>query len=324
MPVMTIVQAINSALRQEMERDSSVVVLGEDVGVDGGVFRVTDGLLAKFGKERVIDTPLAESGIVGAAIGLAIAGMKPIPEIQFDGFVYPAMEQIVSHAARIRTRSRGKYHCQMVLRAPYGGGIHGPEHHSESMEAMYGHVQGLKVVIPSSPYDAKGLLVASIRDSDPVVFFEPKRVYRAIKQEVPDELYTIEIGKANVVQEGTDITVVAWGAMMKTCLEAVGNLKDSASIELIDVRTISPLDSAAIIDSVKKTGRCLIVQEAPRSFGPASEIIAQINEKALTSLDAPVERLSGFDAPMPLYKLENYFLPNAKRVENAIKKVLFY
>ena len=324
MSVMNIVQAINSALMQEMERDKAVLVIGEDVGVDGGVFRVTDGLLSKFGKERVIDTPLSESGIVGASIGLAVNGFKPVAEIQFDGFVYPALDQLINHAARIRARSRGKYHCPMVLRAPYGGGIHGPEHHSESMEAIYAHTPGLKVVIPSTPYDAKGLLVSAVRDPDPVVFFEPKRVYRAIKQEVPEELYTVEIGKASIVQEGSDVTLIAWVAMMKSCLEVVNSMKDKASIELIDVRTISPLDSETIVASVQKTGRCVIAQEAPRSFGPASEIISQINEKALTSLEAPVEKVSGFDVPIPLYKLENYYLPNAKRIENAVKKVLAY
>ena len=324
MVVMNIVQAINSALKQEMERDETVLVLGEDVAVDGGVFRVTDGLYSKFGRERVIDTPLSESAIVGTSVGLAIAGFKPVAEIQFDGFMYPAFDQLINHAARIRTRSRGNYHCQMVLRAPYGGGIHGPEHHSESMEAIYAHTPGLKVVIPSTPFDAKGLLVSSIRDPDPVIFLEPKRVYRAIKQEVPEKLYTTELGKASVVQQGTDITLVSWGAMMKACLEAVSNLKETASIELIDVRTISPLDGETIISSVKKTGRCVVVQEAPKSFGPASEIIAQINDRALTSLDAPVERLTGFDVPIPLYKLENYYLPNAKRIENAIRRVLLH
>ena len=324
MPVMNIVKAINLALKQEMAKDKSVIVLGEDVGVDGGVFRATDALIDEFGADRVIDTPLAESGIVGTSIGLAINGFKPVAEIQFSGFIYPAFEQLVSHAARIRNRTRGKYHAQMVIRAPYGGGIHAPEHHSESMEAIYGHVQGLKVVIPSTPHNAKGLMVSAIRDPDPVLFLEPKKTYRAIKQEVPEEEYAIPLGKANIVQEGEELTMISWGSMMKQSLEVVGAMKDQASIELIDLQTISPLDHETIISSVEKTGRCLVVQEASRSFGTSSEIIARLNDKALTSLEAPVERVTGFDTPFPLHGLENYYLPNATRIQNAVKRVLSY
>jgi pyruvate dehydrogenase E1 component beta subunit len=324
MPVMNIVKAINLALNQEMAKDKSVIVLGEDVGIDGGVFRATDGLIEKYGEDRVIDTPLAESGIVGTSIGLAINGFKPVAEIQFSGFIYPAFEQIVSHASRIRNRTRGKYHAQMVIRAPYGGGIHAPEHHSESMEAIYGHIQGLKVVIPSTPHNAKGLMVSAIRDPDPVLFLEPKKTYRAIKQEVQEEEYTIPLGKANVVKEGEELTLVSWGSMMKQSLEVVGAMKDHASIELIDLQTISPLDHDTIVSSVEKTGRCLVVQEASRSFGTSSEIIARLNDKALTSLEAPVERVTGFDVPFPLHNLEGYYLPNATRIQNAVKRVLSY
>jgi pyruvate dehydrogenase E1 component beta subunit len=320
MVVMNLIQAINDALKVEMEKDKDVILLGEDIGVDGGVFRATDKLIDLYGADRVADTPLSESGIIGSSVGLAMYGLKPVCEIQFSGFIYSGMEQLVSHAARVRNRSRGSLKCQMVLRAPYSGGIHAPEHHSESMEAFYGHAQGLKVVIPYSPYDAKGLLISAIRDPDPVIFLEPKKIYRAVKQEVPEGEYTVPIGKANVMQEGDDLTVISWGAMMKNTYGVVSQIKDK-SIELIDLRTISPLDMETVIDSVEKTGKCLIVQEAPRSFGPASEIIAQLNEKSLTSLEAPVARLTGFDVPFPLHKLENYYLPNGKRIANAINKL---
>jgi len=319
---MNIVQAVNNALELEMQRDKTVLVLGEDVGVDGGVFRATDGLIKKFGKDRVIDTPLSESGIVGSSIGLAINGFKPIPEIQFSGFLYPAFEQMVSHAARIRNRTRGRYSCPMVIRSPYSGGIHAPEHHSESMEALFAHVPGLKVVIPSTPYNTKGLLASAIRDPDPVIFLEPKKTYRGIKQDVPEKSYTVPLGQASIVQEGEELTLVSWGAMMKPSLLAAQNMQNHASVELIDLQTISPLDGETIVNSVKKTGRCLIVQEAPRSFGVASEIIAQLNEKALTSLEAPVERVTGFDTPMPLYMNEMNYLPDSFRIIKAAKKVM--
>ncbi len=317
MTEMTMVEALNSALDVEMKRDRRVVLLGEDIGVNGGVFRVTDKLIDKY-PDRVLDTPLAEAAIVGCAVGMAINGLRPVAECQFSGFIYPAFQEIVSHMARMRNRSRGTYTCPMVLRAPYSGGIRALEHHSESMEALYAHIQGLKVVIPSSPREAKGLLIASIRDPDPVLFLEPKKIYRAFKEDVPDGDFVIEVGKANVVQEGSDVTVVSWGAMLHPTLKAVKNMS-GISCEVIDVRTISPLDSACIIKSVMKTGRCIIVQEAPRSFGVASEIIAQINDKALLYLKAPITRVTGFDVPFPYYKLEDMYLPNEVDIAHAIK-----
>lgn len=322
MTVMNMVQALNLAMKQELARDKSVILMGEDVGKNGGVFRVTDGLQKEFGEDRVIDTPLAELGIVGTAVGMAVAGMHPIVEIQFDGFVYGAFDELISHAARIRNRSRGVFSCPLVLRCPYGGGIRALEHHSESMEALYAHIPGLKMVIPSSPYEAKGLLVSAIRDPDPVIFYEPKRLYRAIKEEVPEKEYTIPIGKARIVHEGSDVTLVAWGSMLYTALQAVEQFKDKWSMEVIDVRTISPLDSETILNSVKKTGRCVIVHEAPRSFGPGAEIAAQIVEKALLNLQAPVQRVTGFDTVIPLAKLENYYLPDVKRIGAAIEEVM--
>ncbi len=317
MTEMTMVEALNSALDAEMRRDESVIVLGEDVGVDGGVFRVTDGLIKKY-EGRVFDTPLAEAAIVGCAIGMAINGLRPVAECQFSGFIYPAFQEIVSHAARMRNRSRGTYTCPMVLRAPYSGGIRALEHHSESMEAIYAHVQGLKVVIPSSPKEAKGLLSASIRDPDPVLFLEPKKIYRAFKEDVPDGEFVIDLGKANIVQEGSDVTVISWGAMLHPTLKAVKQM-EGISCEVIDLRTISPLDSECIVKSVMKTGRCVVIQEAPRSFGVAAEIIAQINDKALLSLKAPIMRVTGFDVPFPYYKLEEMYLPNDVDIAHAIK-----
>ncbi len=322
MAVMTMVQALNLALKQEMARDASVVLMGEDVGGNGGVFRVTDGIQQQFGKERVIDTPLAELGLVGTAFGMAVAGLKPVVEIQFDGFMYGAFDELISHVARIRNRSRGVYTCPLVVRAPYGAGVRALEHHSESMEAIYAHTPGLKMVIPSSPYEAKGLLAAAIRDPDPVIFYEPKRLYRAIKEEVPEEEYLIPIGKARVVRDGSDVTIVCWGSMVYTVLQAFEQFKDRYSMEIIDVRTISPLDSETILNSVKKTGRCVIVHEAPRSFGAGAEIAAQIAEKALLHLQAPVQRVTGFDTVVPLYKLENYYLPDVKRIGAAIEEVM--
>lgn len=321
MTKMNMVQAINTALSQEMTKDKDVVLLGEDVGRAGGVFRVTDGLKEKFGV-RVIDTPLAELGIVGTAVGMAALGLKPVAEIQFSGFVYGAYDELISHASRLRNRTRGTLSCPMVLRTPYGGGIRALEHHSESMEAIYAHTPGLKVVIPSRPYDAKGLLIASIRDPDPVIFMEPKRVYRAIKEEVPDEEYEIPLGKANVIEEGDQLTLIAHGSMIKTCLETVSKMDES--VEVIDLRTIYPLDTKTIIDSVKKTGRVVIVHEAPQTCGIGAEIIARINEKAFTSLEAPVKRVAGFDTVFPLSKMENHYLPDELRIKSAITEVLKY
>ena len=324
MVVATIVQAVNMALKQEMKRDKSVILLGEDVGVDGGVFRASDGLIQEFGKERVFDTPLAELGIVGTSIGLAINGMKPVAEIEFSGFMYATMDQILSHAVRIRTRSRGSFTCPMVIRTPYGGGIRALELHCESGESIFAHIPGLKMVIPSNPYDAKGLLASAIRDPDPVIFYEPMRIYRAIKQDIPEEEYTVPIGKAQVVQEGSQITVISYGSMFKQCMDAIAKMNGKYSVELIDLRTISPLDEDAIIASVKKTGRCVVVHEAPKTCGFAAEIIAQINEKALLSLQAPVARVTSPDVPFPFSKLENYYFPSQERIIKAIEGVMSF
>jgi pyruvate dehydrogenase E1 component beta subunit len=289
------------------------------------VFRVTDGLQEKFGAERVVDTPLAELGIVGVAFGMAVYGIRPIAEIQFEGFLYPCLDQINNHLGRIRNRSRGRFSCPMVIRVPYGGGIHAPEHHSDSPEAILAHIPGIKVVIPSTPNEAKGLLLSSIRDPDPVIFLEPKRIYRAIREEVPEGDFTIPLGKARIVQEGKDVTIVAWGAMVREVLNAAEQLKgDKIEVEVIDLRTVSPMDVEAIITSIKKTGRGVIVHEAPKTCGLGAEIIALINEKALLSLQAPIERVTGFDIPVPLMKSEHYYLPNPKRIVMAVKKVMSF
>jgi pyruvate dehydrogenase E1 component beta subunit len=319
------VEAINRGLMEEMERDPSVMVLGEDVGKEGGVFRVTEGLQAKFGPERVVDTPLAESAIVGTAFGLAVKGLRPVAEIQFEGFLAPAMDQIMSHISRIRTRSRGRFTCPMVIRSPWGGGIRAPEHHSESPEAIFAHTPGIKVVIPSTPYDAKGLIVSAIRDPDPVLFFEPKRIYRAIKEEVPDGEYTIPIGQAKVIREGSDVTVISWGAMLREVLRTAEMIdKEGVKVEVIDLRTISPMDETTFLESVRRTGRAVIVHEAPRTCGLGAEIIARINEKALLSLAAPVERVTGFDTIVPLMKLESHYLPSPERILRGIRKVMAF
>lgn len=324
MPQMTLVQAINNALDFEMSRDDRVCCLGEDVGLNGGVFRVTEGLQKKFGPDRVIDTPLSESGIMGSSIGLALAGMRPIPEIQFEGFLGPAYDQLVNHAARFRNRTRGAMTVPLTVRVPWGGGIHAPEFHSDSPEAIYTHNPGLKVVCPCTPYDAKGLLLSAIRDPDPVVFFEPKRVYRSFREEVPEGDYTVPIGKAKVVAEGTDVTVISWGSMVFQCLEALDTLPEDLSVELIDLRTINPLDQDAIIQSVQKTGRAVIVQEAPKTAGMASEIATIIMEKCFLQLQAPVQRVCGFDTVMPYAKLELQYLPDAPRIAEAIQQVAAY
>ncbi len=319
------VEALNLALREEMERDSRVVLFGEDVGKEGGVFRVTDGLQQKFGPDRVIDTPLAELGIAATALGMAVYGLRPIGEIQFEGFLYPCLDQINNHIGRMRNRSRGRFTCPLVIRVPYGGGIHAPEHHSDSPEAILAHIPGIKVVIPSTPYEAKGLLLSSIRDPDPVIFMEPKRIYRAVREEVPEGDYTIPLGKARLVQEGKDVTVIAYGAMLREALNAAEQLKgDKIDPEIIDLRTISPMDVESVVTSIKKTGRGVIVHEAPKTCGLGAEIIALINEKALLSLQAPVERVTGFDIPVPLMKAEHYYLPNPKRIAMAVKKVMSF
>ncbi|MCZ6837230.1 MAG: alpha-ketoacid dehydrogenase subunit beta [Planctomycetota bacterium] len=321
---LTLVQSINLALAQEMEADDSIVLLGEDIGINGGVFRVTDGLQKRFGDDRVIDTPLSESGIMGFSVGLAMAGMKPIPEIQFEGFLGPAYDQLVNHAARFRTRTRGALTVPLTVRVPVGGGIHAPELHSDSPEAIYAHHPGLKVVMPATPYDAKGLLISAIRDPDPVVFFEPKRVYRSFREEVPEDEYTIEIGKAKVVSEGTNLTVVTWGASLFQCLEALDELPEDISVELIDLRSIYPFDAETIIESVRKTGRCVVVHEAPLTAGFGAEISAQIQEHCFLYLEAPVQRVAGFDTVMPYYKLELEYLPDTVRIGKALEEIAAY
>lgn len=317
------VQAINSALQTEMERDSTVLILGEDVGKNGGVFRVTEGLWQKFGDERVVDTPLAESGIVGTSIGLAVNGFKPVAEIQFDGFSLPALDQLLNHAAKIRNRSRGRFNCPIVVRIPYGGGIRALEHHSESPEVHFAHSPGLKVVIPSTPYEAKGLLISAIRDPDPVIYLEPKRVYRSIKEEVTEESYMIPF-EAKVVQEGSDLTIISYGAMMKIVREAAEKIDGKYSAEIIDLRSLNPLDTDAIANSVKKTGRAVVVHEAPKMFGAGAEIVATINENCFLNLEAPVERVAGWDVNIPLPKLEKYYYADADRIIHSIEKVMTF
>jgi pyruvate dehydrogenase E1 component beta subunit len=325
MALINILEAVNKTLEQQMEKDPTVVVLGEDVGFEGGVFRATAGLQQKFGEERSFDTPLAEAGIIGASIGMAINGLKPVAEIQFSGFMFPAYNQIVTHAARYRNRSRGKYNLPMVIRMPYGGGIRALEHHSESLETLFAHIPGLKLVIPSTPYDAKGLLTAAIKDPDPVIFMEPKRIYRAFKQEVPDEEYIVPIGKAKIVREGSDITVVAWGALVREVEKAIKMVEeDGISVELIDLRTIAPMDRETVISSVQKTGRFLVVHEAVKSFGPGAELISIVNEKAFLSLEAPPTRLTGFDITVPLPKGEHHHMIDPQRIAYEIKKVVRY
>ncbi|MES3518177.1 MAG: alpha-ketoacid dehydrogenase subunit beta [Natronomonas sp.] len=317
---LNIVQAVRDGLAGEMRRDDDVLVMGEDVGKNGGVFRATDGLYEEFGEDRVVDTPLAESGIVGTAVGMAAYGLRPVPEIQFSGFMYPAFDQIVSHAARLRTRSRGRLNCPLVIRAPYGGGIRAPEHHSESKEAFYVHEAGLKVVVPSTPRDTKGLLAASIRDPDPVVFLEPKLIYRAFREPVAEEPYTIELGEAAIRREGTDLSVFTWGAMTRPTLSVAEDLAGEIDIEVVDLRTLSPMDTDAIVESFKKTGRAVVVHEAPRTGGLAGEITATIQEEALGYQEAPINRVTGFDVPYPLYALEDYYMPGETRIEDAIRE----
>jgi pyruvate dehydrogenase E1 component beta subunit len=320
---LNIVQAVNQALMNEMELDKTVVVYGEDVGVEGGVFRATVDLQKKFGEARAFDAPLAESAIVGTAVGMAINGLKPVVEMQFMGFSYPAFNQIISHVARMRNRTRGKYTVPMVIRAPYGGGIRALEHHSESTEAIYAQIPGLKVVIPSTPYDAKGLLIAAIRSGDPVMFLEPKRIYRAFKQEVPEEAYEIPLGKARIVEEGEDVTIVAWGAMVRDVQKASELVKEKGiNPEIIDLRTISPIDRETIIESVKKTGRLIVVHEAPKTLGVGSEIVAIANEKAFLYLEAPPTRVAGFDTIFPLPKGEMHYIPSPERIAKSIEEVV--
>jgi len=320
---LTLVEAVTQALAWELEHDDSVVVLGEDVGINGGVFRATNGLQQRFGDQRVIDTPLAEVMIAGMSIGMAAQGMKPVAEAQFMGFIYPMLDQMICHAARMRHRTRGRLHCPMVLRAPFGGGIHAPEHHSESTETLFAHIPGLRVVIPSSPLRAYGLLLAAIRDPDPVVFLEPKRIYRQYKEEVPDDGEDLPLDVCYVLRDGTDITLVTWGAMVKETLQAADALAEQGvSAEVIDVATIKPLDTDTIIESVAKTGRCVIVHEAARTGGMGAEIAAQLADAGLWHLHAPVKRVAGYDTVMPLYKMEMQYMPSVKRILNAVNEVL--
>lgn len=321
---MNLVTAVNEALDLALAADERVLLLGEDIGRNGGVFRATEGLWKKYGEERVVDTPLAEIGIMGAAVGLAVNGLKPIAEIQFDGFMPSVFDQVVCHLGRMRSRSRGKLSAPLILRAPHGGLIHAPEHHSESPEAYFCHTPGIKVVIPSTPYDAKGLLLAAVQSPDPVIFFEPKLLYRSATGEVPAGHYTVEIGKARRIQEGNDLTILTWGAMTVTCQKAAAKLaqEDGASVEVVDLRTLSPLDLETILASVSKTGRCVIAHEAPNTGSWAAELSALIAERALLKLLAPVERVGGWDIRMPLFRLEQYYIPDADRVVLAARKAL--
>lgn len=314
------VQAINLALQEEMAGDDRVVVLGEDVGRDGGVFRVTDGLLERFGSDRVIDTPLAESAIVGAAIGMAAYGLRPVAEIQFLGFIYAAFDQLFTHAARLRARSRGRYACPLVIRTPYGGGIKAPELHEESTEALFCHIPGIKVVVPSGPYTAKGLLTAALRDPDPVLFLEPTRLYRLIREEVPEGEYVIPLGRARVAREGSGVTVVAWGSMVERVLQAVGPY----DAEVIDLLTLNPFDAETLLASVRKTGRVVIVHEAVKTGGFGAEIAATIAEEAILSLRGPILRVAAPDVTMPLPRLEDEYLPSVAQIGRAIDEVMRY
>ena len=324
MAKMTMVQALNHALHQQMKKDDSVIVLGEDVGVDGGVFRVTDGLIDEFGEERVMDTPLAESAIVGTAVGMAVYGLRPVCEIQFSGFSYLAFQQLESHAARMRWRTQGAYHVPMVLRTPYAGGVRALEHHSESREAYYAHTPGLKMVIPSGPRSARALLASAIQDPDPVVFYEPKSIYRAFREEVPEEEETMPLGKAQVVREGRDLTLIAYGAMLRPTLEAAQILEedDGVQAEVIDLLTIAPLDTDTFAESVRKTGRAVVVHEAPRSFGPGAEVISRLVEKSFWYLEAPIQRVTGFDIIMPLFAYEQTYLPGVQRILHGAREAL--
>lgn len=321
MVLLNMAEAINLGLHDAMSSDKDVVVLGQDVAVNGGVFRVTQGLLDKFGSARVIDTPLAESAIIGCTIGMALAGLKPIAEMQFSDFMYLGIHQLIHHASKIRNRSRGRFNVPIVIRAPIGGGIKALEHHSESMESIYLHVPGLKVVMPSTPYDAKGLLLSAINDPDPVIFFEPKKLYRLARQDIPTNNYTIEIGSANIVRQGKDVTLISWGNMVREAL-AVASSIEGISIEVIDLRSLQPWDIDTVSKSVKKTRRAVVVQEAPRNCSLASEISSALTERLMLELEAPILRVTGFDVPYPYSAHENYYLPNFDRISNAVKEVI--
>jgi pyruvate dehydrogenase E1 component beta subunit len=326
MPIekMNVITAINQALSLELERDANVIVMGEDVGVDGGVFRATDGLQAKFGPERVIDTPLAESGIAGTAIGMSVFGLKPVIEMQFDGFAFLALHQLLLHAAKMRNRTRGRITTPVVCRAPYGGGIRALELHCEPIEIQFINAAGIKVICPSNPYDAKGLLASAIRDPDPTLFLEPKRIYRAFKEDVPTEAFTVPLESAKVQREGKDVTIVSYGAMVRTCLNAAETLKGQIDVEVVDLRTLSPLDETTILNSARKTGRVVVAHEAPRTGGYGGEIAALIAEKALLNLQAPIQRVTAPDIPVPLAKMEEYYLPDEFRIVKAVRKAMSF
>ncbi|MGE8205049.1 alpha-ketoacid dehydrogenase subunit beta [Heyndrickxia sp. NPDC080065] len=322
---LSLVQAVTDGLRTVMKDQEEVIVLGEDVGKNGGVFRATEGLQQEFGEDRVIDTPLSEAGIVGTAIGLAINGFVPVVEMQFLGFIYPAFEQIMSHATRIRMRTMSRFHVPLVIRAPYGAGVKAPEIHSDSVEVLFTHMPGIKVVCPSNPYDAKGLLISSIEDPDPVLFLEPMRSYRAFKDEVPTDKYTIEIGKANRLKEGEDVTLIAWGAMVPLVMKAAEKIEEkNIQCDVIDLRTLYPLDREMISESVQKTGRVVIVHEAHATSGLGADIISLIQDTSFLYLKAPIQRVTGFDVPVPFYTLEKHYLPNEDRIIEAINKAVFF
>ena len=321
---LTMVEALNLALMQEMDRDHNICLMGQDVGVNGGVFRVTKDLQKQFGSQRVMDTPLAECGIIGTAVGMAVYGLRPVIEVQFSGFTMQAFDQIEQNMARLHNRTQGKYKMPIVLRTPYGGGIRAVEHHSESREAYWAHTPGLQVVIPSGPRNARALLAASIRSDEPIMFYEPKAVYRAFREDVPEEPEVMEIGKANIVTEGSDITLITYGAMMRQCKEAVQDLEEDfgISVELIDLLTISPMDTVTISTSVQKTGRCLIVNEGQRTCGVAAEIMARLNETSFEFLEAPIQRITGFDTPFPYFQIEEHFLPESNEIVAAVQNIL--
>lgn len=321
---MTMIEALNNALSLELERDGRVIVFGEDIGINGGVFRVTEHLQKKFGERRVFDTPLAESAIIGSAVGMSIYGLRPIAEIQFAGFIYLCMSQLVTQAARMRSRSAGAFTCPMVVRAPYGGGVLTPELHSDSLEGIFLQTPGIKVVIPSNPYDAKGLLASAVADPDPVLFLENIKLYRSFRQETPEDYYTVPLGKAKVVQEGTDVSVFAYGAMVPVAIEAAKQIQqeNGTSVEVIDLRTVWPLDEETIAASVTKTGRAVVIHEAPRAGGVGAEVTAIINERCLYSLLAPVGRVTGYDTPYPVPGLEDFYLPNVPKTLDALRKVM--
>jgi pyruvate dehydrogenase E1 component beta subunit len=323
MSAITLLEAVTQALAHELEHNENVLLLGEDIGQNGGVFRATEGLQKRFGARRVIDTPLAETMIAGLGIGMATQGLRPVCELQFMGFIYPALDQILNHAARLRNRSRGRISCPMVIRAPFGGGIRAPEHHSESTEALFAHIPGLRVVIPSSPARAYGLLLAAIRDPDPVIFLEPKRIYRMVKQEVPDNGVALPLDTCFILQEGSDVTLITWGACVHETMQVAKQLaEEGISAEVIDLATIKPIDMDSILQSVSKTGRCVIVHEAARTGGVGAEIAAQLAEKAFDLLQAPVQRVTGYDCPMPYYKNEYYYIPSVQRIRDAVDVVL--